>query len=79
MEHFRFGDLNFHKYDSMGAVADHWKKLKYKWSYTPSIDEEEGNFKKFYNVPKSLDAQKGIGSSQPKNDVEHTNEGSSKS
>lgn len=52
LECFRFGEINFQRYDSRGIFSQHYKSIKYGWSYTPNIDRDEDKVKSFCNATK---------------------------
>ena len=77
LEHFKFSEISFHRYDSKGITAIHCKQINYRWPYFPTIDEKECKVNNFYNVAKVVDARKGMGSSHPLSNKKLTNKESS--
>ena len=50
LEHFHFGEMNFHRNDSRNKVADHYKEQRIHFEYTNLWDKDEETFRSAKNM-----------------------------
>ena len=50
MEHFHFGEMNFHRNDSQNKVAEHCKEANVHFEYTNHWDKDEEMFRNAENM-----------------------------
>ena len=50
MEHFHFGEMNFHRNDSRNKVAYHCKEESIHFEYTNFWDKDEETFRRVKNI-----------------------------
>ena len=50
MEHFHFGEMNFHRNDSWNKVAEHCKEANVHFEYTNFWDKDEETFRSANNM-----------------------------
>ena len=50
LEHFRFGEMNFHRNDSQNKVAEHFKEANVHFEYTNLWDKDEEIFRNAKNM-----------------------------
>ena len=50
LEHFHFGEMNFHRNDSRNKVAEHYKEANIHFEYTKFWDKDKETFRSAKNM-----------------------------
>ena len=50
LEHFHFGEMNFHRNDSRNKVADYCKEAGINFEYNYFLDKDEATFRSAKNI-----------------------------